>query len=543
MNTNIKALVIEDTPDHAELIRLEMQSIPGCAVVMVACMQDALAALKDQSFDIILSDLNLPDSDRNQTVRKLKETAPQTPLLVLTCDEVDTNGFDSIMMGAQEYLRKDELATSRIDRVLMHAIKRQRILNENMELAEELHKQNMALEIERGKAEAAMRAKAEFLTNMSHEIRTPLTSILGFIDVAIDTIGEDLNADTDRALNIVKQNSTHLLSLINNILDAAKVDAGAVDIELIPSRIGDILESCVELISPMAHEKGLRIQYSLCGETPSLLLLDPTRLKQIIVNLLGNAVKFTDQGTITLEVTSTQVGPENHWVSIAVRDTGIGIRGAELTKIREFGSFSQANASTTRRFGGSGLGLRISQGLAKIMGGSIEVESDFGSGSTFTLSLKASSITSDQMNTQTKCLNKAGMQDLTGLRVLIVDDSPDNCRLFGYYLKKYNAIVESVVDGEQAVQRVLSSDKPHIDLVLMDLQMPVLDGHHAFQRIREAGINTPIYATSASTGIEDRALVTNAGFSGFLPKPIDPNELHHIAVGVHRDLKRPSSAA
>ncbi len=543
MNTKIKALVIEDTPDHADLIQLEMQRIPGCTTVMATCMQEALTELKNQCFDIILTDLNLPDSDRHQTVRKLKETAPHTPLLVLTCDEVDVNGSESIMMGAQEYLRKDELATSRIDRVLMHAIRRQRILNENMELAEALHKQNMALEIEKGKAEAAMRAKAEFLTNMSHEIRTPLTSILGFIDVAIDTIGDDVNPESDRALSIVKQNSTHLLSLINNILDAAKVDAGAVDIELIPSSISEVIQSSIELISPLAREKGLSIQQSVCSETPLQLQLDPTRLKQIMVNLLGNAVKFTDRGTITVAVTSIQVDPENHWVSIEVRDTGIGIRSAELSKIREFGSFSQANASTTRRFGGTGLGLRISQGLAKIMGGTIEVDSEFGKGSSFTLSLKAASITPDRCVSRIHKSANEGFQDLSGLRVLIVDDSPDNCRLFGYHLMKCNAIVESVFDGEEGVLRVLDPEKPSIDLVLMDLQMPVLDGHSAFKHIRKAGNNTPIFATSASTGIEDRASVISAGFSGFLPKPINPQELHQIALGVLKGSSKTPNAA
>lgn len=542
MNTSVKALILEDTPDHAELIRMKLTRIPRCEVVVVDRMKDALDALTESSFDIMITDLNLPDSDRDQTIRVLKNVAPKLPLIVLTSDQVDPNGKDSIMLGAQVYLRKDDLATTQFDRLIFQAIERQKILNENMRLAEELNSKNKALEIAKGDAEEAMRVKAEFLTNMSHEIRTPLTSILGFIDVAIEAGGVDPESESAAALSTVKSNSDHLLALLNNILDVAKVDTRSVDLELMQCSVSEVLESSIKLISAQAQEKGLDLQGVVLEGTPEKLLIDPTRLRQILVNLIGNAVKFTNSGSVRVEVSSARLDSNCYWLTIQIVDTGIGLRVNELQKIQEFGSFSQANSSTNRRFGGSGLGLRISQGLAELMGGSIDIQSEFGVGSTFTLKIKAPRVGAEQTRICSGNGQEIESADLSGLRVLVTDDSADNCRLFGYYLKKCNATVENVFNGQESVDRLMNRSMPSVDMVLMDLQMPVLDGYSAFNELRKQGLQVPVFATSASTGVEDRTQVTQAGFTGFLAKPIDPVELITVAQQV-LDMKDERSNA
>ena len=543
MNTSVKALILEDTPDHAELIRMKLTRIPRFEVVVVDRMKDALDALTESSFDIMITDLNLPDSDRDQTIRVLKNVAPKLPLIVLTSDQVDPNGKDSIMLGAQVYLRKDDLATTQFDRLIFQAIERQKILNENMRLAEELNSKNKALEIAKSDAEEAMRVKAEFLTNMSHEIRTPLTSILGFIDVAIEAGGVDPESESAAALSTVKSNSNHLLALLNNILDVAKVDTRSVDLELMQCSVSEVIESSIQLLSAQAQEKGLDLQRVVVEGTPEKLLLDPTRLRQILVNLIGNAVKFTNSGCVRVEVSSARLDSNCYWLTIQIVDTGIGLRVDELQKIREFGSFSQANSSTNRRFGGSGLGLRISQGLAELMGGSIDIQSEFGVGSTFTLKIKAPRVGAKQTRIRSGNSQEIESADLSGLRVLVTDDSADNCRLFGYYLKKCNVTVENVFNGQECVDRLMDRSMPSVDMVLMDLQMPVLDGYSAFNELRKQGLQVPVFATSASTGVEDRAQVTQAGFTGFLAKPIDPVELITVAQQI-LELKdeRPNAA-
>lgn len=526
----VNALIIEDTPDHAELIRMSLNNISGCRTVIAENMQLAKSFLCEQNFDVIITDLNLPDSNRHQTVGTLKEIAPLTPLLVLTCDSVNIDGNDSISLGAQEYLRKDELPTTRIDRLVWHAIERQRILNENMALAEELHSRNMALEIANEKAESGIQAKTEFLTNMSHEIRTPITSILGYLDIALDTTSVLNDSFALEALSSVKRNSNHLLALINDILDVAKVEAGAMTIELIPCEITDILQSSIELVTPQLSVKDLVISQSIAADVPNQLLLDPTRLTQIIVNLLGNAIKFTQDGSVSIHVSSTPADQDTHWISVEIKDTGIGIRQDELVKIQEFNAFVQADIGTTRKYGGTGLGLRISHALAQIMGGSIEIESEYEIGSCLTLNIKAQAVdVSSELRVSSQSSLHTHVPDLTGLRVLITDDSSDNCKLFEYYLSKLNVTVESVHHGGECVSRILDSSMPSLDFVLMDLQMPTMDGITAYKTLRKAGATLPIYATSASTTNEDKENVIKAGFTGFIAKPIDPERLLEVA--------------
>ncbi|MFK7758436.1 MAG: response regulator [Phycisphaerales bacterium] len=533
-------LIIEDNPDHAELIRCAASAIPRSELSMADCLADACALISSIKFDAIISDLNLPDSDRHITVNRVKSAAPNTPLIVLTSDSINTDGSESIIAGAQDYIRKDELLTAPVERILNHAIERQRILNENVLLAEELHSKNMQLESAMSKIERAMRTKTDFLANMSHEIRTPLTSILGFTDIAMGTDGVLGDNEAKETLRLIKNNSSHLLTVINDILDVTKVESGSMQIELIPSSIKRVLETAVELLKPQALEKNLTIDLLISSEIPDILLFDPTRFTQIVLNLVSNAIKFSKAGIITIHARSAPSQSNSHWISIDIQDTGIGIKSEELNLIREFNAFTQANQSTTRRFGGSGLGLRISQGLAKLMGGSIEIESQYGAGSCFTLNFQADIVTAESLPKAQHEIITDGL-NLDGLRVLIVDDSPDNRKLFAYHYSKYNAVVEYANHGGECIDRMTNTTLPQPDMVLMDIQMPVVDGFTAFAKLRELGCSIPIYATSASTAVADQRTALEFGFTGFISKPIDPAQLLKIGVEIQSRISKPAA--
>lgn len=505
--------------------------ISGCKVTIATLLQDAVRLIETNSYDAIISDLNLPDSARDTTVQSIKTAAPHTPLLVLTSDALSSTGDYCIAAGAQDYIRKDALSTTPVDRILSYAIERQRILNVNIELAEELHTKNMELEIAMNKAAAAVRAKENFLANMSHEIRTPLTSILGFTDIAFDTDGVTNDPEALDALGMVKQNCDHLLSVVNDILDVSKVEAGAMTLDFQPQSLASTVRSVVDLCLPSAGIKGVSIEI-LCSEAlPESLMIDTIRMKQVLINLLGNAVKFTHAGSISVSVDSTLVKDGEHWISVAIEDTGIGMDSRELEIIRECHAFTQANTATTRQYGGSGLGLRISQGLAILMGGSIDIDSTIGQGSCFTFNFKATE--SGSMDESAGETVRGGTRgQLDGLRVLIADDSVDNQKLFEYYLRKSGATVESVGDGKHCLERLLDTSVEPFDMVLMDMQMPVMDGATSFRCIREIGGAMPVYATSASSTLEDQRIVIEAGFDGFIAKPIDPDSLIRAALVV-----------
>ena len=540
MPEHISILIIEDTPDHAELARMTCRRIAGCTVEIAESMDEARGLLDRGRFDLILSDLNLPDSGRDETVQMIRSIAPHTALIVMTSDRMDEQGLDSIAAGAQMYIRKDELSSNPIERTVLHAIQRQCILNENTYLTDELQQRNLELEIAQREVESAIKAKGVFFASVSHEIRTPMTAILGFVDVAMGTVGVRDDPVASDALGTVRRNGAHLLTLINDILDIAKVESGTITLEQIPTSLTEEVRSLIEMLGPLAREKGLSLEGCVDAGVPGSLLIDPTRTKQILVNLIGNAIKFTETGSIQVEVSAAPVAGDEYRVTVRVRDTGVGMNPGELARIREFGMFIQANAGTTRRYGGTGLGLRMCQGLAELMGGSIGIESELGAGSTVSVEFVASSV---RAAPSSSAAQSAAVPDLSGMRVLIVDDSEDNQRLFEYYLGKLGAGFESVSDGDEAVERMSGTALPGFDLILMDLQMPRVNGFDAMRAIRALGVRTPMYATSASASSTDQQVCERAGFDGFIAKPIDRDRLFETLESLWAPIRGRDRAA
>ena len=381
----------------------------------------------------------------------------------------------------------------------------------------------------------ASRAKTEFLANMSHEIRTPLAAILGFADL----LEGDRLKDVERReiARIIRNNGEHLLAILSDILDITKIEAGKLTVEQVPCSPRQIAEEVCTFLRNRAEAKGLLLRLRIdTDDLPRQIESDPTRIRQILVNLIGNAIKFTERGNVTV-VLGVERRSGSPWLRFEVRDTGIGISNDAMARI--FADFEQADSSTPRRFGGTGLGLAICRRLTSVMGGEITVRSERNKGSTFVLVLpvEESEITQDLQDTA--IIAPRGLPPRRGLRVLVADDSADIQLLVTRFLADIDAEVAVVSNGRQAVETALTAlrEERAFDIILMDLHMPELDGADAARALRTAGLDQPIIALTASAYPEDRARCAQAGYSDFMSKPIDREELIQ-KIATHTGLGR-----
>ncbi len=383
------------------------------------------------------------------------------------------------------------------------------------------------------KADEANRAKTEFLANISHEIRTPLTSILGYAELMMAPglpEGERIhNAQT------IRRNGEHLLAILNDVLDMSKIEAGRMTIEHVSTGISDIMDEVMSLMHHRAAEKGLSLVVECRTPIPVRILSDPTRLRQIMMNLVGNAVKFTNHGEVRI-VVGIEHGSAGDVVSVDVIDTGIGMSTEQVASLGQ--PFTQADPSHARRFGGSGLGLSICYRLAQLMGGAVSCRSQLGVGSTFTLRLPTDALTGIGRGLAPRDRFDAPVPDdvrldLTALkgRVLIAEDAADTRRLLEAYLRRTSVDVHTVENGEAAVAEVMAawrSGKPY-DLILMDVQMPRMDGVAATTALRSQGYTGRIVALTANAMERDRGRCIAAGCDGFLTKPIRRDDFLNAA--------------
>ncbi len=366
-------------------------------------------------------------------------------------------------------------------------------------------------------SQSASRAKTDFLANISHEIRTPMTAILGYAEM-LDQEDELTREKKREAVRIINSNASHLLGLVDEILDVAKIEAGRIT--LAPDRVdlSSLMNEVFALLEVKAAEKGIRLAFHQEGSTPKYVTTDPKRVKQILFNIVGNAVKFTQEGEVLLTA-SHHRRERGEYLEFIVSDTGPGIASHKLGKL--FAPFQQADTSVSRRYGGTGLGLALSRGLALAMGGDISIVSTApGKGTTFRVVIQASAAEAPEV----KAAEAPSMTEraLAGAHLLVVDDAAENARLFQLNLASAGAKVDVAQGGDEALNLARAR---HYHLVLLDLQMPGKDGFQVLRELREHGFSGPVVALTAHAMEEERRKTRLAGFDGHVTKPIPSSQL------------------
>lgn len=533
--TKAKILIVDDDLAKVMAIEAVLHSLDQ-TIVSVNSGEEALRRLLTEDFAVILLDVNMPGLDGLETASYIRRRrrSEHTPIIFLTAYADDAFADRGYALGAVDYLlmpAPPDVLRAKVG-VFVDLFQK----SEQVRLQAEQRVQLAEEKAARVEAERASVAKSQFLTNISHELRTPMTAIIGMTDLSLM---ESLPSNVREYLGAVQTNAHLLLELLNEILDLSKLEAGTLSLESAPLQLRKTLGELKHTFGHRADQKGLTLEVAVDPGVPNYLIGDSLRLRQVIFNLLTNAIKFTERGRVTLDVRVESACDREAWIRFAVSDTGIGIVRTDQERI--FAPFAQVDASTKRRRDGAGLGLAISADLIRAMGGSRSVRSELGKGSEFSFVVpllidcskldKVPSAATAGDSQLSEVLN--GKPTTRPIRVLLAEDTPTNQLLVRHALSKRGHHVVVAGDGRTAVD---CARHGKYDVILMDLQMPDMDGFEATQAIRRLpGAQPPIIALTAHSMVGDRERCLAAGMQNYLSKPIDLRELVFMIESIVRE--------